>query len=213
MKEALRRALACLAKAAAVPPEVLGIGSSLLHVSDTPSLFYPDLGRIAQAVKPRFIVHTGDLADEIKLRSPSPDVKLYASRVQSLFSVLQATSADRIFLVMGNHDDFSVVKALCASYSARFLAFERCLRMELEGLRIAAAHRPEDLWKCVSEDPADFGLYGHDTSVLPPDADGRQDLNGNVKIRVLDLKRRAVHSFDYPRAVHDARQKKRKIGL
>jgi predicted phosphodiesterase len=213
VRETFRRALACLAKAPEVPAEALGLASSLLHVSDTPSFFYPDLGRIAEAVKPRFIVHTGDLADEIKLRSPSPDVKLYASKVQSLLSVLQATTADRIFLVLGNHDDFSVVRALCASLRGRILVFELCARMELEGLRIAAAHRPEDLWKCVSEAPADFGLYGHDTSVLPPDADGRQDLNGNVKIRVLDLDRRAVHSFDYPRFVHDMRQRKRKIGL
>ncbi len=213
MKEALRRALACLAKAPAVPQEALGIASALLHVSDTPSFFYGDLGRIAEAIRPRFIVHTGDLADEIKLRSRSPDARLYASRVQSLVSVLLATQAERIFLVMGNHDDFAVVRALSAGLAGRLQAFERCARMELEGVRIAAAHRPEDLWKCLSQDPADFGLYGHDTSVLPPDADGRQDLNGNVKIRVLDLDSRAVHSFDYPRAVHDARQKKRKIGL
>jgi len=213
VKEAVRRALACLAKAPAVPPEVLGIGSSLLHVSDTPSLFYPKLGRIAEAVKPRLIVHTGDLADEIKLRSPSPDLRLYASKVQALLSVLRATSAERIVLVMGNHDDFSVVKGLCASFGGRFQAFERCARLEFLGLRIAAAHRPEDLWKCVSEDPADFGLYGHDTSVLPPDADGRVYLNGNVKVRVLDLASRTVHSIDYPPSVHDARQKKRKIGL
>ncbi len=213
MKEALRRALACLTKAPAVPREAQGIASALLHVSDTPSFFYADLGRIAEAVRPRFIVHTGDLADEIKLRSRSPDARLYASRVQSLVSVLLATPAERIFLVMGNHDDFAVVRALAAGLAGRLQAFERCARMQLEGVRIAAAHRPEDLWKCISQDPADFGLYGHDTSVLPPDADGRQDLNGNVKIRVLDLDSRAVHSFDYPRAVHDARQKKRKIGL
>ena len=213
MKEVLRRALACLAKAPAVPREAQGIASALLHVSDTPSSFYADLGRIAEAIRPRFIVHTGDLADEIKLRSRSPDARLYASRVQSLVSVLLATSAERIFLVMGNHDDFAVVRALSAGFAGRLQAFERYARMELEGVRIAAAHRPEDLWKCLSQDPADFGLYGHDTSVLPPDADGRQDLNGNVKIRVLDLDSRAVHSFDYPSAVHDARQKKRKIGL
>jgi predicted phosphodiesterase len=213
VRKALQRALTCLAKAPGVPPEALGLASCLLHVSDTPSFFYADIGRIAEAVKPRFIVHTGDLADEIKLRSPSPDRKLYASRVQALLKVLQETSAERIFLVMGNHDDFSVVLTLSAPLEGRFLVYEHCARLELEGVRIAAAHRPEDLWKCVAEDRADFGLYGHDTSVLPPDADGRQDLNGNVKIRVLDLFRSAVHSFDYPRAVHDARQRKRKTGL
>ena len=127
--------------------------------------------------------------------------------------VCSTTPAERIFLVMGNHDDFAVVRALAAGLAGRLQAFERCARMQLEGVRIAAAHRPEDLWKCISQDPADFGLYGHDTSVLPPDVDGRLYLNGNVKIRVIDLESRAVLSIDYPRSVHDARQRKRKIGL
>lgn len=211
MRETLRHALACLAGRLTVPPEITGFPCALLHISDTPATFYPDLARLVAAIRPRFIVHTGDLADEVKLRPGSPDRSLYAARVEALLAILGSSAAERIFLVMGNHDDPGLVRGLLPEPGprGRFVVAEGCLRFELEGVGISASHRPEDLWECA----ADFNLYGHDTSVLPPDVDGRLYLNGNVKIRVLDLAARTVHSLDYPRSVHDARQKKRKIGL
>lgn len=213
VRETLRRTLALMTGNPPVPREARGLGSALLHVSDTPSIYYPDLARLAKTVRPRFILHTGDLADEVKLCPRCPDACRYAAKVNALLGILLATSAERVFLVLGNHDDPAVVVALAAPVSGRIEVYEGCVRLDLEGVRIAAAHRAEDLWKTVADDPADFGFYGHDTSVLPPDADGRVYLNGNVKIRVLDLASRTVHSIDYPRSVHDARQKKRKIGL
>ncbi len=211
MRETLRHALARLAGNLPVPPEMTGLSCALLHVSDTPYTFYPDLARLVAAVRPRFIVHTGDLADEVKLRPGSPDRPLYAARVEALLATLGSSAAERVFLVMGNHDDPGLVRRLASGREppGRFVVAEGCLRLDLEGVGIAASHRPEDLWECA----ADFNLYGHDTSVLPPDVDGRLYLNGNVKIHVLDLATRTVRSLDYPRSVHDVRQKKRKIGL
>ncbi len=211
MRETLWHALARLAGKSPIPPEMTGLPCALLHVSDTPSIFYPELARLVAAVRPRFIVHTGDLADEVKLRSGSSDRPLYAARVEALLAVLESSAAEQVFLVMGNHDDPVIVRGLASGREprTRFVVAEGCLYLDLEGVGIAASHRPEDLW----ERAAEFNLYGHDTSVLPPDVDGRLYLNGNVKIRVLDLATRTVHSLDYPRSVHDARQKKRKIGL
>jgi 3',5'-cyclic AMP phosphodiesterase CpdA len=211
MRETLRHALARLSGKLPVPPELTGLSCALLHVSDTPSTFYPDLARLVAALRPRFIIHTGDLADEVKLRSGFSDRPLYAARVEALLAILESSAAERVFLVMGNHDDPGLVRGLASGREplGRFVVAEGCLCLDLEGVGIAASHRPEDLW----ERAAEFNLYGHDTSVLPPDVDGRLYLNGNVQIRVLDLATRTVHSLDYPRSVHDVRQKKRKIGL
>ena len=209
MRETLRHVLARLAGRLPVPPEMAGLSSVLLHVSDTPSTFYPDLARLVEALRPRFILHTGDLADEVKLACCPCDRTLYGKRVKALLRILEESPALRVILVMGNHDCPETVREL----AGRSEVFEGGVRLELEGVQIAAAHRAEDLWETVAGDPADFGFYGHDTSVLPTDVDGSQYLNGSVKIRILDLATRTVRSIDYPQAVHDVRQKKRKIGL
>ena len=205
MKAQALRLLARLSGSLAIPHAAEHVPCALLHVSDTPSVFYPDLARLLAAVRPRFVIHTGDLADEIKIRSGVLDRALYGQKTKSLLEILEASGATRVFLLMGNHDDPETVRGL----ARRAEVLEGCALLDLEGVRIAAAHRPEDLWEHV----ADLNLYGHDTSVLPPDVDGRLYLNGNVKIRVIDLESREVVSIDYPRSVHDARQKKRKTGL
>jgi len=199
------RILARLSGSLSIPPEAEHLPCALLHVSDTPSVFYPDLARLLAAVRPRFVVHTGDLADEVKIRAGVLDRPLYERKTGALLEILEASVAARVLLLMGNHDDTATVRRL----ARRAEVFEGCALLDLERVRIAAAHRPEDLWGHA----ADLNLYGHDTSVLPPDTDGRLYLNGNVRIRVIDLESRAVLSIDYPRSVHDARQRKRKIGL
>ena len=141
MREALWHALARLAGNLPVPPEMTGIASALLHVSDTPSAFYPDLARLVSAVRPRFIIHTGDLADEVKLRAGSPsDRALYGRRVEALLAILEASSAEQVHLLMGNHDDPDLVRGL----ARRAAVSEGCARLELGGVAIAAAHRAED---------------------------------------------------------------------
>ena len=68
MKTRALRLLARLSGSLSIPPEAGSVPCPLLHVSDTPSVFYPDLARLLAAVRPRFVVHTGDLADEVKIR-------------------------------------------------------------------------------------------------------------------------------------------------
>ncbi len=40
---------------------------SLLHVSDIPSDYYRFIYRLIEKLEPAYLVHTGDLADEVKL--------------------------------------------------------------------------------------------------------------------------------------------------
>jgi hypothetical protein len=42
-------------------------GPVLLHISDTPSEIYPFIFKIIDVLKPKYIIHTGDLADNVKL--------------------------------------------------------------------------------------------------------------------------------------------------
>ena len=83
MKAQALRLLARLSGSLSIPPEARRVSCALLHVSDTPSVFYPDLARLLVAVRPRFVVHTGDLADEIKIRSGVLDRALYGQKTRS----------------------------------------------------------------------------------------------------------------------------------
>lgn len=42
-------------------------GPLLLHISDTPQEIYPYIIKFVQMLQPSYIVHTGDLVDNIKL--------------------------------------------------------------------------------------------------------------------------------------------------
>ena len=42
-------------------------GPILLHISDTPDDIYNYIFRLINILKPQFVIHTGDLADNIKL--------------------------------------------------------------------------------------------------------------------------------------------------
>lgn len=59
---------------------------SLLHVSDIPSDYYRFVYRLIEKLEPAYLVHTGDLAEEVKL-------ELDRSRLQELEQELEAEPA------------------------------------------------------------------------------------------------------------------------
>ncbi|WP_367884326.1 metallophosphoesterase [Thermococcus sp. JCM 11816] len=85
---------------------------ALLHISDTPERTYPP--RIAQLIDelhPDYIVHTGDLVDNIKLER-RPDLKppLYVGGVRKLARILKGSGGAELYIVPGNEDDPEVLK-------------------------------------------------------------------------------------------------------
>ena len=54
-------------------------GPVLLHISDTPSEIYPYIFKIIDILKPQYIFHTGDLADNVKLEINKDRIKGYCA--------------------------------------------------------------------------------------------------------------------------------------
>ena len=50
------------------PPPIDG-RDMILHISDTPSTMFPYLRRAIRRLRPAWVVHTGDLVDDIKLEN------------------------------------------------------------------------------------------------------------------------------------------------
>lgn len=89
------------------PKEMDGHGK-LLHISDTPSGIYGYLSRLLKRVNPSVVVHTGDLADDIKLELYPGEREHYRATVKKLLNILQAPHR-KVVLSLGNQDRKSVV--------------------------------------------------------------------------------------------------------
>ena len=51
-----------------IPEDILALrGRLLVHVSDTPSTFYRELRGLIARLEPVALIHTGDMADEVKI--------------------------------------------------------------------------------------------------------------------------------------------------
>lgn len=176
----------------------------LLHVSDTPATFYGDLKRLVTFLCPSCLVHTGDLVDDVKLAIRPGSTKLYSENLISLFKAIEFVPLENVAIACGNHD---IPEAISIAAPGCTL-FEGGGRMRMCGLDLTMGHSIDEL----SSPPAEYNLYGHDTTP-PPDCKTGLFLNGVTWINVIRLDTGLVGSIPYPQYVDEARCCIRKRGL
>ena len=177
----------------------------LLHISDTPSQFYSELKRILKELEPDYIIHTGDLADNIKIGLYQSSFHRYKHEVSILLRILQESKAKKIVLTLGNHDDYDFIK----KNSGRLMVFEGPGKLELEGKNVAFSHYYSDL----KDLPADVRLYGHDLNTSEDDKNTERDLNGIVSMSLIDLVTLEVKRIEYPFGTDNSRLNRNKLGI
>ena len=180
-------------------------GKKLLHISDTPSSFWGELSRLISILKPDYIVHTGDLVDNIKLELFPGSLWRYERDVKQLIMLLEQSSADKIYLALGNHDDFQVVEKLCK----RSHIIKTSEIVEIEGSEFAISHKSADILK----KPAAYNLFGHDLTQKNGFVNGRLYLNGLASINLVELESMQYHNYPYPAGTDNERTGRGKIGL
>lgn len=189
-----------------IPEEVLGRpGEFLLHVSDTPSSFFPDLNRIIAKVRPAWIVHTGDLVDQIKLGLFPSLIANYRDRIPRLSAILDRGSRKGEFQVvisMGNHDDLDTVE----EFFPNCHIIKKAGTFSIHGWSFVASHYPEH----ISGPKGVVGLFGHNLGFPGGDMVG---LNGIRNVNLFSLKTGEMYEIPYPGYIDDQRQMKRHIGL
>lgn len=178
----------------------------LLHISDTPSQFYPELKRIIKVLKPKYIIHTGDLADNIKCElRPSLLVK-YRHEVKKLLKILKESDAEKIYLALGNHDDFDFIKA----HKGRLDICKDVCELSFDNInKLLFSHYPDGMKKNES----DIYLFGHDIEPESSVSDSYISLNGINSINIINLDTLEIHFIAYPMGTDDARLNKNKIGI
>lgn len=89
-------------------------GERVLHIGDTLSCDYPYYRELISRLKPDVIIHTGDLADEVKV-GRIPTVKYeYISKIKRLSEILAGSRA-RLIICPGNNDLADEIKRLLPS--------------------------------------------------------------------------------------------------
>ncbi|MCG8541485.1 MAG: metallophosphoesterase [Clostridia bacterium] len=189
-----------------VPKDILENNEDmLLHISDTPVNFYSGLRLLIRRLKPKYIVHTGDMVDNIKLEIYSFKKELYKKRVKLLIDILEDSSADKIYLALGNHDDIEIVKNL----SKRIIIVEKSGVFRINNVKYKISHFSKELL----EEPGKYNLFGHNLSMPSKIENDIIYLNGITGINIIALKSSKVFTLPYPYGINDDRMCKPNIGL
>ncbi len=188
-----------------IPEELLedGVGPILLHISDTPIDIYNDIFKLIDILKPSYIIHTGDMADNIKLEFQQNRMPSYYMAVKSFIEGLEKSDSE-IYYVMGNHDDYDTVNKLIDKGSILEDG-----QINICGYRIAVGHYYKEYSGGI-----DFNLYGHSFEPKHFQKDGSLGLNGVLNINVIDLSNKKVYHLGYPVGTNRSRgMETKKIGL
>jgi predicted MPP superfamily phosphohydrolase len=180
-------------------------GKKLLHISDTPSSFFGELARLIGILKPDYIVHTGDLVDNIKLGLYPGSLWRYERDVKHLIKLLEESEAEKLYISLGNHDDFLTLKKLCC----RVHIIKESEIVNIEGSQFFISHYSTEVLK----NPAAFNLFGHDLAQKTGVIEGHLFLNGISNINLVELESLRYHCYPYPAGTDNARLGKGKIGL
>ncbi|MBQ5800937.1 MAG: metallophosphoesterase, partial [Clostridia bacterium] len=126
-------------------------GKKLLHIGDTHSENYPYFARLIELVKPDIILHTGDLADEVKAgRIPYTRYE-YRAKIKHILEALRKSGA-RVIIVPGNNDIEEVIKELLPEAEL----YKKNSVVEIDGVEVRVGHQVTQM----TYDKA-WAFYGH----------------------------------------------------
>lgn len=183
-------------------------GQVILHISDTPSTFYNCLDRLIKILDPPWILHTGDMVDQIKVGRHRRDKELYALKLRRLRSILEygVKNEDRnVVITLGNHDVENIVR----STFRKSLIENHRASLEIGHLRFHMSH----YYSLLPGGPGTYNLYGHDNKLPPEDSSRGIFLNGVLQMNLIRLSDGAIFGLCYPRYVDRHRTLRHKIGL
>lgn len=159
----------------------------ILHISDTPSPIYQTIINMLEKLKPNMIVHTGDIADDIKLGDNPGYIRKYQQAAGPFIQrLVQNTS--RLGIVPGNHDNIPFIEGIITP--ARLMPPGSVITVK--GHTLGAAHYMSDL-----PSGTEYMLYGHNDD-MPTEQQNAVFLNGITSINIILLPSGEVFSLNYP---------------
>jgi predicted phosphodiesterase len=163
-------------------------GPVLLHISDTPVGIYSYIFKLIDILNPEFIIHTGDMVDNIKLEYYRNKIGRYHCEVAKLIEGLEKHEQSQIYYILGNHDDYETVNKL----TKKGIVLQDGI-LTINDCKIAVSHYYKEYFCKV-----DFNLYGHCFEPMHYKNDETIGLNGVLNINVIDLSTKEIFHLDYP---------------
>lgn len=177
----------------------------LLHISDTPSGFYPELNRIIKLIEPAYIIHTGDLADNIKTELAPSLLTKYKYEVAKLLAILNSANTENIYVSIGNHDDYDFLD----QNKGKLKIYNKIGELNIQDTKFAFSH----YWNYLKKQEADIFLFGHNIEQKNLITESGIYLNGIISINIINLDTLEVKSIKYPLGTDSARLKKNMIRI
>jgi predicted phosphodiesterase len=177
-------------------PEMMDGTGKILHISDTPTCMYGYLARLLRRVNPSAVVHTGDIADDIKLEIYPGEAERYRAAARRMMDILLAPHR-KVVVALGNHDKRELLPPL----PSRCVICDNVTDIILCGGKFRISHYFEQ----VSREPAKYNLYGHSmeqTSFF--DDEERYFFNGLEKMRLIEPGAN-IQALRYPSGANAAR--------
>jgi len=188
-----------------IPKNILNDDLKILHISDTPSFIFSEIVNLIRTLEPDYIIHTGDVSDDIKLELFPWKKDIYDNKIKKFSIKISKVTNAKLILCVGNHDD----KELLDNYFGSENVFIGANTITIAKKKISFSHYIEEIEKLDS----DFYLFGHNAHRHSSVTNGKFYLNGVQGINVINLKTLEITSLKYPIGTDDSRQRKRKIGL
>jgi len=172
-----------------IPEEVLQIERPIvMHISDTPEEIYPYLYQVINIIQPEYLIHTGDLVDNIKLEIVPGFEPEYLKSLEGFIENLEAMDLQKIYYISGNHDQTDKIKDL----TNKGVVMEQGT-IQLEGISFYLNH-----FYTADKPETDYYLYGHSFEPKSHQEGEELRLNGLEAMSVISLKNREMKSLPYP---------------
>ncbi|MDK2934884.1 MAG: hypothetical protein PWP27_2694 [Clostridiales bacterium] len=177
----------------------------LLHVSDTPAIFFSALNKLVKELCPKYIIHSGDLVDNIKLERYPNKIHEYKKKVRTIVQILENSTAKDVYIALGNHDHKDIVQKVVT----RSVIIEKSKKIRIDDLDITVSHYLSEVIKNASK----YNFFGHDITLGSKMDHGNIYLNGITSINLIALESKQIFALPYPYGIDDSRLCRSKIGF
>ncbi len=203
----IKKSLLLLLNIPYIPEELYtrGKGPFLLHISDTPEEIHGYIFNTIKKINPQYIVHTGDIVDNIKLETYKNKKMAYAKALKGLVHNMENTGARGIYYAVGNHDDVDILRETIKQ--GRILGGKETFT--IGEYSFYATHYYQE-----KRPSASFHLFGHSFTPGNKKDDGEIILNGTLNMHAIDLSTGEVYYIPYPLGTNQFRKMERaRIGI
>ena len=128
-------------------------GKKVLHIGDTESAEYGYYQRLIEGIKPDVIIHTGDIADELKAGRIESVRPYWEESAKAILKIMERSGA-RVIIVAGNNDLEEELRLFATT--AEILP--RNTVLDLYGKKVLLCH---EIHRMDENAEADVFLYGH----------------------------------------------------